>query len=162
MSLGSSGRYSWGRVLLTRQLATFEAFDLSERKAQEARAMQATTSRQGDPVMTRAHSARVRTPTPTGSAPPCPEDVPGAPSAQAQPMDEQDRGDLPLVDLWKQAAVAVAGWLVLLGLALLALSTVAQQPPPAPPVAPVRSNVVAPGFHGIQSQQPGPGVETTQ
>jgi hypothetical protein len=121
--------------------------------------MKATTSRQGDPVMTRAHSARFRTPTPTGSTSPCPEDLPGAPSAQAQPMAGQDRGDLLLVDLWKQAAVAVVGWLILLGLALLALSTVAQQPPPAPPVAPVRSKVVAPGF---QSQQPGPGVGTTQ
>jgi hypothetical protein len=128
--------------------------------AQEARAMKATTSRQDDPVMTRAHSARFWAATSTGSAPPRPDDAPDAPPAQVQPMAGQDCGDPLLRDVWKQAAVAVAWWLILLGLTLLTLSTVAQQAPPAPPAAPVRSKVIAPGFSGNQPQQPGPGRET--
>ena len=127
--------------------------------AQEARALKAMTSRQDNPVMTRAHSAWSWASTSTGGAPPRPDDGPGAPPDQVQPMAGEDYGDPLLRDVWKQVAVVVAGWLILLGLTLLTLSTLAQQPPPAPPAAPVRSNVVAPGFSGTQSQQ-GPRRET--
>jgi hypothetical protein len=127
--------------------------------AQEARPMKAMTSRQDDPVMTRAHSASWAS-TSTGGAPPRPDDGPGAPPDQVQPMAGEDYGDPLLKDVWKQVAVVVVGWLILLGLTLLILSTLAQQPPPAPSAAPVRSKVIAPGSSGIQPQQPGPGRET--
>ena len=112
--------------------------------AQETRALKAETSRQHDPAMTRAHSAWSWASTSTGSAPPRPDHVPGAPPAQVQPMAGQDYGDPLLRDVWKEVAIAVVGWLMLLGLTLLTLSALAQQPPPAPSAA----------------QQPGPARET--
>lgn len=130
--------------------------------AQETGAMKAATSRQDDPVMTRAHSAWSWASTSTGGALPRRDDVPGVPPAQVQPMAGQDYGDPLLRDVWKLVAVAVVGWLILLGLTLFTLSTLAQQPPPAPSAAPARSKVIAPGFSGIQPQQPGPARETTR
>ena len=94
----------------------------------------AQESRQDDPVMTRARSASWAS-TSTGGAPP-----------------RSDDGDPLLRDVWTQVAVVATGWLILLGLTLLTLSTLAQQPPPAP--------TAAPGFSGTQPQQPGPGRET--
>ena len=126
--------------------------------AQETRALKAETSRQDDPVMTRDHSAWSSASTSTGGAPARPDHVPGAPPAQVQPMAGQNYRDPLLRDVWKQVAIAVVGWLILLGLTLLILSALAQQPPPAPSAAPVRS--IAPGFSGIQPQQPGPARET--
>jgi hypothetical protein len=111
--------------------ATLEAFDLSEREAQEGRAMKAKTSRQGDTVMTQGHSA-----TP----------------AQVHASAGQDQIDVLVADLWRKVAVLVVGWLMLLGLALLALSSVAQWPP----LPPRRTEVVAPGSRETQSQPTGP------
>jgi hypothetical protein len=125
--------------------------------AQEARPMKAMTSRQDDPVMTRAHSGSWAS-TSTGGAPPRSDDGPGAPPDRVQPMAGENSGDPLLRDVWTQVAVVVAGWLILLGLTLLTLSTLAQQPPPAPTAE--RSKLIAPGFSGTQPQQPGPGRET--
>lgn len=128
--------------------------------AQETRVRKTATSPQDDRAMTRAHSVWSWASTSTGGAPPRPDDVPGAPPVQVQPMAGQDYGDPLLRGVWKQVAVAVVGWLILLGLTLFTLSTLAQQPPPAPSATPVRSKVIAPGFSGIQPQQPGPARET--
>jgi hypothetical protein len=75
-------------------------------------------------------------------------------------MVSQDHADLILWDVWKRAGIAVAGWLLLLGLALFALSKVAQPLPPAPPSAPARANVIAPD--GVPPEQRGHGLETTR
>lgn len=147
MSLGSAS--FWGRVFL------ITPSELAGREAQEAGATKPMASRQGDPVMTRVHSARPRPPTSTVSAPPRPPDAPGGPPAQAQPSAGRNGGDPLVREVRKQAVVAVAGWLILLGLTLLTLSTLTRQPPPVSPVEPVRSKVAAPGFSGgIQHQQP--------
>jgi hypothetical protein len=115
--------------------------------AQETRARKAATSRQDDRAMTRAHSAGSGASRSTGGAP-RPDDVPGA------------HGDPLLRGVWKQVAVAVVGWLILLGLTLFTLSTLAQQPPPAPSATPGRSKVIAPGFSVLQPQQLGPARAT--
>jgi hypothetical protein len=75
-------------------------------------------------------------------------------------MGGQDRGDL--VGVWRQAAVVVAAWLIILGLALLALFRLAQPPAPASPTMPTRSEIVAPGLLVLKAQQPGPRVEITR
>ena len=116
--------------------------------AQETRARKAATSRQDDRAMTRAHSAGSGASRSTGGAPPRPDDVRGA------------HGDPLLRGVWRQVAVAVVAWLILLGLTLFTLSTLAQQPPPAPSATPGRSKVIAPGFSVLQPQQPGPARET--
>ena len=155
MSLGTAS--SWGRVFL------IPPCELAGREAQEASAMKPTTSRQGDPVMSRVHSARSRPPTSKANAPPRPRDAPGAPPAPAQPRTGQDGGDPLVREVWKQAVIAVAGWLIFLGLTLLTLSTLTRQLPPVPAVEPVRSKVAAPDFSGgIQRQQPGPARESTR
>jgi hypothetical protein len=121
-----------------------------------ARAMKARTSRQGDSIMNRGHSTRF------GGTPPRPDDIPGTTAVRARRMAWQDRGDPLIVDVWRRVAVVAAGWLVLLAMALLALSTVPLQPSPPPPVTPVRSEFIVPGFNGIQPEKPGLGAETTQ
>ena len=147
MSLGSAS-FS-GRVF------PIPPSELAGREAQEAGAMKPTASRQGDPVMTRAHSARSRPSRSTVSAPPRPHDAPGAPPAQVEPTAGRNGGDPLVREVWKQAVVTVAGWLILLGLTLLTLSTLTKQPPPMSPVEPVRSKVAAPGFNGgIERQHP--------
>jgi hypothetical protein len=115
------------------ELDTFEALDLSEREAQEVRAMKTKNSRQGDPVMTQGHAAQ---------------------PVQVRARAGQDPIDVLVVDVWKKVAVLVVGWLILLGLALLALSSVAERPPR--PLPPRRTEAVAPGSRATQSQPTGP------
>lgn len=102
----------------------------------------ARTSRRDDPVMTRTDSAPFGT-LDTGRIPP-----------------PRDGNDPLLGDVWRQAAVALAGWLILLGLTLLALSAVAQQASPGSAVGP--SRLVTPGFRGSFPQQPSPEQRATR
>jgi hypothetical protein len=102
----------------------------------------ARTSRRDDLVMTRADSAPFGTPD-TGRIPP--------PREGTDPL---------LGDVWRQAAVALAGWLILLGLTLLALSAVAQQASPGSAVGP--SRLVTPDFRGSFPQQPSPEQRATR
>ena len=114
----------------------------------------ARTSRREDLVVTRTDSTPFGTPPSTASVPPCPHDAARSPAPR--------HGDDPLLgDLWRKAAVALAGWLLLLWLTLLALSTVARQPPPVSPVAPGPSELIAPGFRGSSPRQPSSERKTT-
>jgi hypothetical protein len=98
-----------------------------------------------DLAVTRTDSTPFGTSRLTDSVPPRPHDARRIPAPR-------DGGDPLLGDLWRQAAVALAGWLLLLGLTLLALSIVAQQPSPASPVAPGPSKLIMPGFRSSLSK----------
>jgi len=64
-------------------------------------------------------------------------------SAEWRPAIRKDRRPQFVWDVWCDAAVAVAGWLFLLGLALFALSAVTRPQPASSPTGP-RPEVVAP------------------
>jgi hypothetical protein len=78
-----------------------------------------------------------------------------------RPIPRPDRRDVLLAEVWIGAAVAVAGWLILVGLALVALSAVTQHQQQAPPVAPRALDVIDPDVPAIQSRPPFTGVEIT-
>jgi hypothetical protein len=67
-----------------------------------------------------------------------------------------------LVDACTDAVVAVAAWLVLLALALFALSTVTQQQSRPLYGEGEPSEVFSPGPHEIASRQRGAGIEITR
>ena len=60
-----------------------------------------------------------------------------------RPPIEKDRHPHFVWDVWRDVAVAGAGWLLLLGLALFALSAVARPQPASCPAGPWPSEVVA-------------------
>jgi hypothetical protein len=110
--------------------------------------------------MTSPHAQRFRRSAFTDSTSPRSLAVLDDRSEQGPPRVSRNRDALIAWDVWKRAGIAVTGWLLLLGLALFALSKVTQPLPPAPPSAPARSNVIAPG--GIPPEQRGHGLETTR
>ena len=68
---------------------------------------------------------------------------------------EKDRHPHVVWDVWCDAAVAVAVWLLLLGLVLFALSAVARPRPASSPTGPRPSEVVAPDVSEWHSSSAG-------
>jgi hypothetical protein len=76
-------------------------------------------------------------------------------SVEARPPITEDRHPHFVWDVWCDLAVAGAVWLVLLGLALFALSGVARPLPASYPTGPRPAEAVAPGVSKMRSSSAG-------
>jgi hypothetical protein len=103
--------------------------------------------RQGAGVPTRGDSRRLRPPS-------LPSDASRQPSGASvdlavRPSVWEGRNPFGLFDVWGDAALAVAAWLVLLTLALATLLAVSRTQPTTSPGTPRPSEVVAPNVSEV-------------
>ena len=108
----------------------------------------------------RDDSSRLRSPSLSSSAPRQPNSASVDLPARLRPLAGEDRDAFGLRDVYSDAAIAVATWLVLLGFALSALLAVTRARPAVSPAGSQQSEVVvAPGVSEMDSRPPGSGRE---
>ena len=119
-----------------------------------------TSLQQGDAVTAPDDSSRLRLPSLSSSWPRQPNSASVDLPARLQPLAGEDRDAFGLRDVYSDAAIAVATWLVLLGFALSALLAVTRGRPAVSPGGSQPSEVVvAPGISEMESRPPGFGRE---
>ena len=115
--------------------------------------------RQGAGVPIRGDSTRLRPPSRPGDALRLSSGASVDLAVRPRPPVGEGRDPFGLIDVWGDAALAVAAWLVLLTLALATLLAVSRTQPTTSPGAPRPSEVVAPSVSEMDSGPPGVDVE---